>query len=91
MINLICDHCRIPIKDQRKAFIFSAEKLGVLKTNAVVEAVNLPEDTMYCDNLPIMTELHRMKNLYCSKCAMDLWTAINRFAEDSAYMMEDKN
>lgn len=80
MINLKCDHCNQEITDPRKSFIFSVEKFGVHKTNASVEPINLGEDELYFDNTSMKLAMHRMKNIYCSKCAMDLWSDIAAFA-----------
>lgn len=91
MIKLICDKCKKEIKNPRKSFIFLAEKFGVLKNDCTVSAEELPTSELYNDSLPIMTDLHRQRYLFCSECTMTLWKAIQKFAEDSEYLMEDKN
>ena len=80
MITLKCDHCNQEITDPRKSFIFSVEKFGVRQTNTNVEPVNLGDDELYYDNTSLKLNLHRMKNIYCSKCAMDLWHNIENFS-----------
>lgn len=91
MIKLICDKCKKEIKNPRKSFIFSAEKFGVSTNNYAVSAEELPVSEVYYDNLPQMTDLHRQRYLFCSECTMTLWNVIQKFAEDSEYLMEDKN